>query len=156
MGALILLVAGYFAYAILSSYNAQKQAARFFQPVEAVVTASRVRSSKPPGIKSARTYSIQIEYSYMVNGRKYSGHRFAFLGKNSVKSREDAQKIVDRYPAGRLITVYYKPENPAEAIVYNRPPESPPLVLAIPFALFGLTGLIMLVYGLRRTKARVI
>ena len=156
MGALILVVAGYFAYAILGSYNAQKEAAKSFQPVQAVVTASRVRSSKPPGIKSSRTYSVQIEYSYMVNGQAYSGHRFAFLGKNSVKSREDAQKFVDNYPAGRSITVYYKPDNPAEAIVYNKPPESPPLVLAIPFALFGLTGLIMLVYGLFRTRARVI
>ncbi len=57
-----------------------------------------------------------IDYSYQVDGVLYQANNVSSgtaAGYNSV----NAQKIADRYPAGKDITVRYNPSNPRESIL---------------------------------------
>ncbi len=66
---------------------------------------------------SSTSYSPEVRYTYEVNGQPYLG-RWITLGAQKTYSRAtDAQAVVDRYPAGRQVTVYYHPQKPAEVVL---------------------------------------
>lgn len=88
------------------------------------------------------TYSIDIVYSYEVNGRTYQSERYDFLGGSS-SGRAGKQRVVEEYPPGSIATAYVNPEDPSQAVlVVGFLPKYlltllPPLLAAVGIFLLG-------------------
>lgn len=66
--------------------------------------------------RSQTTYHPEIYYEFSVNGTFFSGNRVAY-GSRSSLIRSEVKRIVDRYPKGKIVTVYYMPENPEQCLL---------------------------------------
>lgn len=56
------------------------------------------------------TYNARVEYTYVVAGRQYRGNLVEALP--SVKSGEQAARVVEGYPPGLEVEVYFHPDDP--------------------------------------------
>ena len=81
------------------------------------VTSSRIemRSSNEGG---STPYPV-VNYSYQVMGQSYPGSK-VMPGPDVGGS--GARKVVERYPAGAQVMVYYNPEKPSEALLERSTP----------------------------------
>ena len=61
------------------------------------------------------TYSAAVTYTYRVTDVPYGGDKIS-IGQMS-SSSQYAQKILDRYPIGKKVSVHYSPTDPAEAVL---------------------------------------
>ncbi len=68
------------------------------------------------GDKGGGTYHAVIRYVYTVGGVKHSGDRVAY-GDYGSSDSSHAQGVVDEYPKGKAVKVYYLPENPGECLL---------------------------------------
>jgi hypothetical protein len=112
MGIFLLVGVGlsFWGWTILQ--NARASAA--WPTAEGTITSSEVtRSTDAEG---ADSYSPEVTYTYSVNNAGYSNDTIKF-GENSYSSRRKAQEIVDNYPAGKNVTVYYDPERPDRSVL---------------------------------------
>ena len=66
-------------------------------------------------------YYPVVRYAYTVAGQEYTSDQIAF-GPEVASSMDalQAEKTVARYPVGSLVTVYYNPEAPQEAVLERR------------------------------------
>ncbi|MCP5109305.1 MAG: DUF3592 domain-containing protein [bacterium] len=85
-------------------------------------------------------YEPKIVYTYTVDGQSYES-RTVWAGSNGISfgERSFARELVDRYPAGRAVTVYYDPANPVTAALEQGADETVYLLLGIG-ALFVAVG----------------
>jgi hypothetical protein len=60
-----------------------------------------------------------VQYSYEVKGERYEGNR---ITPGLQWGGTGAEKVIDRYPVGARVTVYYDPKNPSEALLERNPP----------------------------------
>lgn len=103
---------GWYLYNQNKKAKAVKQASLSWLPTQGTVIKSRVEVSG--GENSI--VSPKVIYTYEVRGKLYqcdqirAGDRFW-----SVSSSQTAYQTIDQYPEGLDVTVYYNPENPAEA-----------------------------------------
>ncbi len=67
------------------------------------------------GNKGGTTYSANVSYDYSVGGSRYTGKKVAF-GMMSASSSY-ARGILERYPIGAKVPVYYSPDNPETAVL---------------------------------------
>ena len=65
---------------------------------------------------SSKRYSVDVRYRYEVDGQEFEGDRLRF-GNVSYKSRSKAQKVMNRYPRGKEVEVFYDPENPQSSVL---------------------------------------
>ena len=65
---------------------------------------------------SLRTYYPLVLYTFMVKGKAYSGNTvyFGYGGDGDVRQ---AQNILDRYPANKVVSVYYLPSDPGVSVL---------------------------------------
>src|SRR5581483_5245363 len=75
-------------------------------PTSATVTSSSI--AWDPG-QGHRTYRPFVTYRYSVAGTTYTSQRFAPLQESA--SQQWAQSLVDRYPTGAEVTVWYDPKH---------------------------------------------
>jgi len=99
-----------------------------------VITSSRVVSNDD-------TYSVEIRYSYSVNGKLYPGTRYSFFS-GSTSGYSGKNEIVQQNPAGKSATCYVNPSDPSDAVFY-RGYSSDMLwgLFGVPFFLVGVAGL---------------
>jgi len=98
--------------------------------------------------KDRRTYTTYkpiVLYEYSVNDTKYSSNMVSFVGEDESEMQGHARRIVNRYPPGKKVIVYYNPDNPKEAVLETG--VSPityvaTLVMGIAFCAVGLWGVI--------------
>lgn len=62
-------------------------------------------------------YQPTVEYTYTVDGTAYTNDRVSFTEHSGSTERSWAEDIVDRFPIGAEVTVYYKPGAPDEAVL---------------------------------------
>lgn len=90
----------------------------------------------------------KVGYDYTVNDKTYSGDTIAFSslrsGPHIGSGRAEAQVVVDRYPVGKQVRVYYNPKDPEIAAL-----ESGDTALNFIAPVAGVF-LILFGYGLRR------
>ena len=56
-----------------------------------------------------------VKYRYTVAGKTYSGNRYRF---GEIYSSDGiGYQIVAEHPAGKRVTVYYNPDDPADALL---------------------------------------
>jgi hypothetical protein len=62
------------------------------------------------------SYSPEVTFEYTVNDQRYQDTRIKF-GENSYSSNNRAQEVVNRYPIGQTVAVYYDPAEPETAVL---------------------------------------
>jgi hypothetical protein len=70
-----------------------------------------------------------VNYGYTVNGRSYTGRRISASDEYQ-KNRGSAEDILDRYPVGATVTVFYDPENPATSLLVTGAPGNTYVMMA--------------------------
>lgn len=78
---------------------------------------ARRRSPGDPAYNNTHTeisHEPRVEYEYHVAGKTYRGHKVD-LGEKT--SSYDLEKILDRYPVGAAVTVYYDAADPTRAVL---------------------------------------
>lgn len=72
----------------------------------------RRRSSKGGSVN----YPV-VQYSYQVGGQAYRGSKIA---PGMEVGGTGAGKVVERYPAGAQVMVFYDPQNPSDAVLERK------------------------------------
>lgn len=62
-------------------------------------------------------YIPEVHFEYAVNGVTHQGKRIIYGSEPDFGSRDKAQDFLQKYPQGGLVTVFYNPENPGEAVL---------------------------------------
>jgi hypothetical protein len=111
--AVITLFAGWFLIVrglltLLNQHDAES-----FPHVQGQVLSSQVTITH--GSKGRVYYHPSIHYMYNVDGRVYSAWRYRYDGRPT--DSESANAIVEEHPAGSSLEVYYRPQNPADALL---------------------------------------
>ena len=60
-----------------------------------------------------------VHYSYQVGGQAYEGNK---LAPGPEVGGTGAGKVVDRYPVGAQVMVFYNPQNPSHAVLETKAP----------------------------------
>jgi hypothetical protein len=98
------------------------EASKSWPSVRGTVVSSKIEEHwRHSGGKHGRyrtVYDAKVRYSYPVNGFSYSSNRIFFGDRRG--SRQDAQKIVDRYSPNTQVLVYYNPAKPNAAVLEQR------------------------------------
>jgi hypothetical protein len=63
------------------------------------------------------TYAADVVYVYRVGDHEYRGAEIQAGGSVRSSSRSSALKVVNRYPVGTDVAVYYDPADPTEAVL---------------------------------------
>jgi hypothetical protein len=80
---------------------------------QGVITVSRLQVGY---VKRMKGYRGEIRYQYRVGSTDYNGSRLSF--ERVHLAVEDAwQKVIDDYPVGKTVNVYYDPEEPSFAVL---------------------------------------
>ena len=87
---------------------------RHYASVEGEITYSELTTTR--GYKGGRHYHAVINYRYELGPRRFYGHRLRYL--NSPGDYGTAESFVDAHPVGSSITVYYKPDDPGDALLF--------------------------------------
>jgi hypothetical protein len=77
--------------------------------VEGVVTAS-----EPTKTEGSRTYNWKLEYTYAINGKSYTGTRYAYSEPDWYYP-EDIDRLTAAFPVGAKVPAAYNPEDPTDA-----------------------------------------
>lgn len=65
---------------------------------------------------SDRDYTVDVRYSYEVEGQKFEGDRLRY-GNESHDSRASANDEQLLYPQGKAVQVYYDPKTPSQSVL---------------------------------------
>lgn len=143
-----------FCYAgILAPFQAhyfflQNSRAETWPITTGVITVSEMSNTKEHnfnkwfaalGSKRWTYYTPFIEYEYTVNGIGCKSDVLGFVDQASPYSA-DISRILEKYPLGKSVPVYYNPENPTEAVLDKQPD--------MPYWLFSAMGGVFFVFGL--------
>lgn len=90
------------------------------------------------------TYHARILYDYTVGGVLYSGDQVAY-GDYGSSDSSHARSIVNRYPKGQSVLVYYDPNQPEESVL-ERGIQAQIFFLPAFGLVFLIAGLIMMIY----------
>jgi hypothetical protein len=99
----------------------------------ATVISSAVKSHSPA--RGQTQHQAEIRYEFVVQERRYDGYH-----SDSSSDAGYAMSLVERYPKRSRITVYYKPDNPAESLLEPG--------LALKTWIMPLGGLLFLIPGI--------
>lgn len=101
----------------LPSYSRAK-ASTEWPTVDGEVAASQVRkSSSFRNNKTKTTYSAAVLFSYTVDGKQYESDVIWPGGGYQSTSNVPHQAVVDRYPPGKAVQVYYDPAVPQRGVL---------------------------------------
>jgi hypothetical protein len=76
----------------------------------ATVISSAVKSRSP--VRGQTQHQAEVHYEFILQEKRYHGYH-----SDSSTNAGYAMSLVERYPNGSRITVYYKPDNPAESLL---------------------------------------
>lgn len=147
LACIILLFAGsgLSAYGTMIAYKAYVTGT--WSSVEGTITSSKttVRTSShtspgAPGETNA-TYFAEIQYSFEINGLSQVSDKVSF-SRSSYGTESEARAVVDKYPAGSSVKVYYNPSNPTETILEAGLTFAATLPLIIGLALLAIATLL--------------
>lgn len=75
------------------------------------------RTTRDSNHRTRTTYYPKVGFQYQVDGRNYTSLRIAFGTGDTGGSEKWARKIVNKYPAGKTVTVYYNPQDPQYGVL---------------------------------------
>lgn len=150
----VALLFGLFGVKIFLSYQHTKQKladSQFWPEGEAKVVAAEVeRIVRRDEESSTTTFLPLVAYTYNVEGLEYHGDQIGF-GKFEFSSAKKANAIVNHYPVGESVNVFFNPLDPQEAVLERtiyRP--SSYLISGVIFILVMLIMIAMLIFWVIR------
>lgn len=66
--------------------------------------------------KDGTTYGAAVTYEYFVNAQRYFSERVSF-GDYSSSGSGHAHEVLSRYPADKIVTIYYNPLKPSMSVL---------------------------------------
>jgi len=66
------------------------------------------------------TYLAKVNFTYEVSGRTYKSDRVNFDYGMRTSNVRKPQSVVEQYPSGSDVTVYYDPEDPQQSVLEKR------------------------------------
>jgi len=66
------------------------------------------------GAGSPKNYNVDLAYRYTVDGREHRGHEPHLYG---ITTKAEAESIVERFPEGATVDVYYSPARLDRAVL---------------------------------------
>lgn len=102
-------------------------------------------------------YDARINYSYEVDGKKYNSTKVFSSGSYSGGNVTKAKELVDEFPAGKTVEVFYDPEIPDSAALKPGVSGNDILMAAFPllFLILGVAVLTGLLKPQRSTPANM-
>jgi hypothetical protein len=127
--------------------SAKAQESLLWPSTEGTISHSAVLMQTQQTSSSTNTanYKADVAYRYKVHDRDYSSGRITLADYSSTASR--AEGIVNRYPSGAPVTVYYNPGDPSDAVL-ERGGTSGIRVLYIIGGVFAAAGVLFLLGSL--------
>ncbi len=134
-------LASYFVPAFFKALEAKSWPAR---PCTILNSAVRVY---PGDSESGPTYSVDVLYTYIADGRQYKSNRYKLLG-NSASDREKTGRVVQSLTPQKQVPCYVNPKHPSESVLSRDLDSQYAFALvSLLFTLIGLTGLGSMVRG---------
>jgi hypothetical protein len=65
---------------------------------------------------SSTSYGLRLQYAYNVGGQAYEGSRRTFT-ETRTSSYRQMQKMLERFPQGGAVMVFYDPGNPGSCVL---------------------------------------
>jgi hypothetical protein len=91
----------------------------------ATITAAKIEDD------SYQRTHVKLEYSFRVNGKKYTGDRI-YTGQDLGMKREEAEELIKtKYSVSQEVTVFYQPGNPGNSLLEPGPQTYQIIVLAL-------------------------
>ncbi len=134
-----------FVVALARAATKQAEAARSWPWVDGVIESAqveqfRVRASGTGVVARWRRYfKPDIVYRYSVGGVDFMGSRLHLAARLYSGAPGYSNRVVERYPPGTRVTVYYNPANASEAVLH--PQAMGPWIAWTLAALLGLGAL---------------
>jgi hypothetical protein len=120
LGVILLIFGGGGVYLIYLSRktSAQAQGSQNWPSTAATIIRSEVGQSVNNSSDGPRTsYHPVVEYTYHVGGQELTGKRIAFGPVKAGSRTTGAEAVLAKYRLGSVVTVYFNPQNPAEAVL---------------------------------------
>jgi len=122
-----LVLLGCFAggvWMIVHTINSKRkaEASQSWPGVQGTVTKTwiqNIETQDSEGMTST-TFKPRVSYEYSVGGQAYSGERLAFGAGKAYGRHRKAEEVLAAYPVNGAVTVYYDPQNPAEATLLQQ------------------------------------
>lgn len=155
VGLFVIAFIGIGAALIFYSLRSRKkaEASQAWPSTNGQITESRVAHSTSTDSEGDRSdsYSPSVRYSYQVMGQTYTGKNIGFGAQTSYNRPAKAEAALEQYPAGGVVTVYYNPEDPSDAVLARQAGGANlTLVIGIVFLVIGLSlacvGLILALF----------
>ena len=146
----VFFLAGFAAFYFVTLRPAMSYlAARSWQETTCTVLSSQVGTHSG---SDSTTYSVDVVYAYVFEGRAFQSDRYGFLGGSS-SGREGKEEIVARYPPGARVSCWVDAAHPEQAVL-NREPSAEWLIGLLPlvFLLIGAGGILWVVRMSRRAR----
>jgi hypothetical protein len=90
----------------------------------------------------------KLRYAYVVNGHRYVGHAVVVSAGGPSTMDATPQELVEKYPPGAEVTVYYNPKHCSTAVLEPRSMKNA-LMAAIMTVGFGMFALLLVAAALR-------
>ena len=117
--AVLLPVAG---IALLILVKLPKAVASLTWPTtEGTVISSEVAEA---GFSYTEGWYPHVSYCYSVNGKDYVSGDVEVIGVANGSTADYARQVVERYPVGEQVEVYYAPDNPSVALLESGIPNN--------------------------------
>lgn len=87
-------------------------------------------------------YRPDVKYGYVVGNGEFVSHQISQWAESS-SFKKESQKVVEQYPVGRQVTVYYSPRDPSHAVLEPgfHPNNFLVALLLVPFNLIAIRSL---------------
>ena len=93
---------------------------RQWHSVTGKVIQSKIERSYSSYRASSPSKKAVIVYRYQVEDAFFNSDRVLWGGETYHYGLDEPDKLINKYPVGKSVSVYYDPENPAEAVLERR------------------------------------
>ncbi|MEO8395041.1 MAG: DUF3592 domain-containing protein [Chloroflexota bacterium] len=112
-----LIIAVIFIVGIVRA-NGKVRASKNWSSTSARILASDVEMRRTrSGTGTGTSYYPAVVYEYAVNGQRFQSRRIRFGTEIGYGFRRMAENTVAKYPNGGLVSAFYDPQNPTEAVL---------------------------------------
>jgi hypothetical protein len=116
VGFVFLILNAIFGVIIFFTQRKMKEVSQWPSTLGVVDASYLERRSSSEG--GSTNYPV-VQYSYQIAGQRYQSTK---LAPGMEVGGTGAGKVVERYPAGAQVMVFYNPQNPAEAVLERKAP----------------------------------
>ena len=115
--ALLLIAIGAAISIYLWQQSAKAQQAASWPSTAGKIVSSEVdwRQMRGGDSSDRKEYRAIVRYEYLVAGSVHHAQQLRFPNPGYGGGEQQARDIVQRYPAGQAVQVFYNPQNPEEA-----------------------------------------